>query len=98
MLDLGSLTVPTLGAAGLLTVAVFLVLRGWLVPRIVVTEMRKNDQERIDDLTKQRDQWIEAYMAAEAGRRTADRQVEALLEGARTTASVVAALPKAGDE
>lgn len=97
MFDWGSLTVPSLGATGLLAVTVFLILRGLLVPRSVVDQMRKDARDQIDDLTKQRDQWVEAYLAAESGRRTADQQVEALLDGARTTASVVSALPKAGD-
>lgn len=77
-----------LGATGLLTLAIVLILRGNLVPRSTL-EMVRADKEREVETYKAvinaRDETIKALQ----------RQVDMLLEASRTTQRVIEALPEA---
>lgn len=74
--------VGQLGIGGLLSLAVWLILSGRLVPRSTV-----------DDIRQQRDRWEQAARASESARAEDRQQVRELLEVARVTERVLTALP-----
>jgi hypothetical protein len=81
------MTVPwaQIGPTGLLTILVLLILIGRLVPR-----------RTLEDVLHDRDEWRAAHRISEAARVESARQVEELLEHARTTDEIIRALPLAG--
>ena len=70
-----------LTAPALLGLAIFLILRGYLVPR-----------STYDDLKDDRDQWREAHRVSEEARLTQVRQLDAVLEVGETVKNVMTAL------
>lgn len=77
------------GPWGLLSLAVLLVLRGWLVPR-----------RSLLDIQEDRDYWRAAHERSENARRISvsareqsDAQIAELLEHARTTDAFIRSLP-----
>lgn len=67
--------------AGLLLIAVLMVLTGRLVPRATYL-----------DKAKEADQWRTAYEASELSRSTSEAQTRELLEVAKTSAAFLAAV------
>lgn len=89
------------GAAGLVMLIVVLVLRGALVPRSTVRDVRADRDARLADrdarikeLTAERDTWRAAYETSEAGRHLSQSQTGELLELSRTAAHLLASLPR----
>lgn len=80
-------TIPwaQIGPSGLLTILVLLILLGRLVPR-----------RTMEDVLHDRDEWRAAHRISETARAEAARQVEELLEHAKTTDELLRALPLAG--
>lgn len=74
-----------LSAAGILTLVVLGILRGWLVPRRVLEEARADREARLDDMRKQVDDWKAAFTASEQRATVLAGQVGELLELARAT-------------
>lgn len=74
--------VDQVALAGLVTATVILILRGNLVPRSV-----------LDDRTKERDAWKNAYMESEKARGVLVSQNGELLEVARTANHILRSLP-----
>lgn len=82
------------GAVGILSVVVYLILTGRLVPRSTLEDVRKDRDERVSEARERESYW----------RTTADKQQEVisvlganvgdLLEQGRTTLAIVAALPR----
>lgn len=87
-MDWSPFVTPTLGVGGLLALAVLLILRGSLVPRSVVEQMRQDKDAQIQV-------WQSAYEKSQTAVETKDRQIDALLEAAKTTTHVVTALSEA---
>lgn len=81
-----SAIVGQVGIGGLLTLAVWLIFTGRLVPRSVV-----------DDIRRERDDWKDAARESEAARAEDRAQVRELLEVARTTEHVLTSLPRPGE-
>lgn len=80
LLDLGS---SQLSLAGLVALAVVLVLSGLLVPR-----------RTVKDLIQERDDWKTAFQTSEEARAEQGEQIRELTELAKTTYAAIAALPK----
>lgn len=87
-MDWSSYLTPTIGATGLLAWAVFLIFRGSLVPKSVVDQMRRDKDEQIRV-------WQNAYEKSQKAVETKERQIDALLEAAKTTTHVVTAMSEA---
>lgn len=84
-MDWSPIITPTLGATGLLAIAVILIFRGSLVPKSTVTEMRKDKDEQIA-------MWKGAFETSQRAVEMKDRQIDTLLEATRTTTHVVTAM------
>lgn len=80
--DLGGLPAGSIGAGGLLTIVILMVLMGKLVPR-----------RTLDDALRDRDDWRQAHKVSEAGRIELQQQVGELLELSRTTSTFIQAIP-----
>ncbi|MFR0354182.1 hypothetical protein [Streptomyces sediminimaris] len=90
---------PTdIGAAALVGVIVLLVLRGQLVPRRQLEDLRADKDRQIDDLRAERDTWRQAHAVSEEARRESQDQAGELLELSRTAGYFFAALPRAARE
>ncbi|MEU9149225.1 hypothetical protein AB0D59_01395 [Streptomyces sp. NPDC048417] len=87
-----------LGAAALVGLIVLLVLRGQLVPRRQLEDLRADKDQQIEDLRAERDLWREAHAVSEEARRESQDQAGELLELSRTSAYFFAALPRAARE
>lgn len=87
-MDWSPFVTPTLGVGGLLALAVLLILRGSLVPRSVVEQMRRDKDEQIRI-------WQEAAEKGQKAVETKDLQINALLESTKTTNHVITALSEA---
>jgi len=79
---------PTLGVGGILLAAVIMILRGDIVPRSTVQQMRRDKDEQIG-------MWKTSCERYERAIELKDRQIALLLEGNKTTTHVVAALSEA---
>ncbi|MFF7198154.1 hypothetical protein ACFZAM_31160 [Streptomyces sp. NPDC008079] len=75
-----------LGAGGLLSLGVWLILTGRLVPRSTLL-----------DAWRQRDTWQEAHRQSEEARHGDRDQIRQLLEVARVTEHVMTSLPQPGE-
>lgn len=84
---------PT-GAAGLVALIVILVLRGALVPRSTLRDLRSDRDARIAELREECETWRAAYETSEAGRHLAQEQARELLELSRTATHVLTSLPR----
>lgn len=80
------------GAAALVTLIVLLILRGGLVSRAVLEDVRKDRDARIAELVAERDAWREAHRQSEAARIEAQSQVGELLELSRIADHVLRSL------
>jgi hypothetical protein len=87
-MDYADFLTPTIGATGLLALVVIMVLRGSLVPRSYLDDLRHDRDEQIRI-------WREAYEHSQKAQDTQRDQITALLESARTTTHVLQALPEA---
>lgn len=83
-MDLSSLPLLPTSAGALLGVVVLMVLRGYLIPRAVV-----------DDVRADRDMWKAAYENERARTGELSGQVTTLMEVARTAEHVMRSLPAA---
>lgn len=93
MSDLSALTVLLPGGAGaLVTLIVLLILRGHLVPRAVLEDVRKDRDARVAELVKELDTWRAAHRESEAARVDAQSQVGELVELARVADHVLRAI------
>lgn len=87
-MDWTAFVTPTVGATGLLALAVVLIFRGSLVPRSTVTQMRRDKDDQIA-------MWKSAYETSQRAVELKDQQIDTLLEATRTTTHVVAAVSEA---
>jgi hypothetical protein len=87
-MDWSGYLTPTIGATGLLALAVILIFRGSLVPRSTVDQMRKDKDDQIA-------MWKNAFETSQQAVALKDRQIDTLLEAARTTTHVVTAVSEA---
>lgn len=74
------------GIGGLLSLAVWLIFTGRLVPRSMV-----------DDVRRERDDWKAAYRQSEAARAEEREQKRELLEVAHVAEHVLTSLPRPGE-
>lgn len=79
------LSVGDIGFPGLLSLAIYLILSGRLVPRSVVEDVRADRDERVKAALEDRDTWKDAYQISEAGRDKQGTILSDLLEYAKTT-------------
>lgn len=80
--EFGGLPIGSLGAGGILTIVILLVLLGRLVPR-----------RTLEDTIADRDQWREAHKTSEEARIELQQQVGELLELSRVTSTFIQAIP-----
>ncbi|MFM9652748.1 hypothetical protein [Streptomyces galilaeus] len=86
---------PTdLGAVALVGLIVLLVLRGQLVPRRQIEDLRTDKDRQIDELRVERDTWRQAHIVSEEARREAQDQAGEMLEMSRTAGYFFNALPQ----
>ncbi|USQ82622.1 hypothetical protein NFX46_01870 [Streptomyces phaeoluteigriseus] len=94
MTDLLGFRPVDLGAAALVALVVLLVLRGQLVPRRQLEDLRTDKDRQIEDLRAERDTWRQAHTVSEEARREAQDQAGELLEMSRTAGYFFNALPQ----
>ncbi|MGP3737897.1 hypothetical protein ACTWJ9_33480 (plasmid) [Streptomyces sp. GDS52] len=93
MSDLSALAVLLPGGAGaIVTLIVLLILRGSLVSRAVLEDVRKDRDARVAELVAERNAWREAHRESEAARIEAQNQVGELVELARIADHVLRAI------
>lgn len=80
------LNLAQIGAGGLVTLFVLAILTGRLVPR-----------RNLDDVVRDRDEWRAAHTISENARLEGQKQVNELLEHARTTDAFIRSLPHPQD-
>lgn len=80
------------GAGAIVTLIVLLILRGNLVSRAVLEDVRKDRDARVAELVAERDAWREAHRESEAARIEAQNQVGELLELSRVADHVLRAI------
>lgn len=74
------------GAGGLVVLFVLSIMRGWLVPRSVLDDVRRDRDVRVAEEHERGEQWRLAHEES-------NKQVTALLETGKTVANVMRALP-----
>jgi 5-methylcytosine-specific restriction endonuclease McrBC regulatory subunit McrC len=87
-MEFSSFLTPATGATGVLTLVVMLILWGKLVPRAQLEDLRADKDKQIET-------WQQAYSRSEEARDIMRGQITELLQMARTTNSVIEALPAA---
>ncbi|WP_371099882.1 hypothetical protein [Streptomyces sp. PU_AKi4] len=93
MSDLSAVAVLLPGGAGaIVTLIVLLILRGNLVSRAVLEDVRKDRDARVAELVAERDAWRAAYKESETARIEAQNQVGELLELSRVADRVLRAM------
>lgn len=94
-MDLATWSATEWSAAGLLSLAVLLILWGKLVPKSVVNDIRNDRDARLVEARSETDDWKVAYQAVEEARRLQAQQLGELLELAKTTDHLIRSLDKA---
>jgi len=87
-MDYTAFLTPSIGAVGLLALVVLMIFRGSLIPKSTI-------DARIADKDAQIEMWRAAYEKSQEALDLKDQQIDALLEAARTTTNVVAAVSEA---
>jgi hypothetical protein len=80
------------GAGAIVTLIVLLILRGNLVSRAVLEDVRKDRDDRVAELVAERNAWRDAHRESEAARIEAQNQVGELLELSRVADHVLRAI------
>ena len=80
------------GAGAIVTLIVLLILRGNLVSRAVLEDVRKDRDARVAEILAERNAWREAHRESEAARIEAQNQVGELLELSRVADHVLRAI------
>lgn len=94
MSELAGLGVVQGGAAAIVSIVVLLILRGALVPRSVLTDVRADRDARIAEIAAERDSWRAAHGASEENRHAERETNLMLMEYARTADHILRALPR----
>ncbi|MFJ8657437.1 hypothetical protein ACIRNU_34505 [Streptomyces rochei] len=93
MNDLSAVNVLLPGGAGaIVTLIVLLILRGSLVSRAVLEDVRQDRDARVAELVAERDAWRAAHRESEAARIEAQNQIGELLELSRVADHVLRAI------
>lgn len=91
------LAVGEVSTAALLGLAILALLRGWLVPRSVLDDVRRDRDTRLADCQAQITDWRDAYRAADARADILAGQVDELVHQARTTEQVLQSLARVAE-
>ena len=86
-----------IGFGAIVVFGVLAVLRGWIVPRSTVVDLRTDRKERLDEIASERDDWKQAYLVSEQARMLLVSQNGELLELAKTANHILSALPSTGE-
>jgi len=89
---LQSVNAERVAYAALLSLAIIALLRGWIVPRSTVNDIRVDRDKRLTDLIEEKNQWRKAYEVSESAREKESETNRELLENSRTTASFIQSL------
>lgn len=89
---LAQVSLGDVGFAGLLSLAIFLILRGALVPRSTVDDIRADRDAALASSEATASGWKDAFHTSEAARSAQSSQIDELLEIARTTDHLVRSL------
>lgn len=92
---LAGLSAIDMSAAGLLALAVLLVFLGWLVPKSIVAEIRKDRDARLAEARDEINDWKSAFHASEESRALQARQLGELQELAKMTDAFIRSLQHA---
>jgi hypothetical protein len=90
--ELMGINVAQGGAVAILAVVVLFIVRGSLVPRSVLEDVRKDRDARVAEILAERDTWRDAHRESERARVEAQSQVGELLELSRTADHVLRSL------
>lgn len=91
---LNSISIVGLGQGGLLVIVVLMFLRGWIVPRKTLEDVRIDRTERLRDKDAELERLKEAFAIIEQANKTISDQNSQLMETARTTEAILRALPR----
>ncbi len=81
------------GAVTILTLVVWMVYTGKLVARRVLDDVRKDRDDRINEMRAIMENWQKAYLASETARQELAAQVNQLLTLGRIAEALLRALP-----
>ncbi|MFD7794310.1 hypothetical protein [Streptomyces sp. NPDC059759] len=98
MADLLGFRPTDIGAVALVGLIVLMVLRGQLVTRRQLDDLRADKDAQIAAEREEKATWREAHRVSEEARREAQDQAGELLEMSRTAGAFLTALPRAGRE
>lgn len=88
------LNVGDIGAGALVVLGVLSLMRGWLVPRSVVRDLRADRDSRIGELAGERDDWKRTCTVLTDTTRIQAAQIDELTESARVQEAMMRALPQ----
>lgn len=94
-MSFGGFSATDLSAAGLLALAVLLILWGQLVPKSVVRDLRSDRDARLAESKAEITDWKTAYQASEEVRALQAQQLGELQELAKTTDAFIRSLQAA---
>lgn len=82
-------------AVTILAGVVLAIIRGWLVPRKTLEDVRADRDARVAAAEAREEQWRQAYLTGQDTIRQLTQQHDELLEIGRTNSAVIQALPAA---
>lgn len=80
-----SLDPTVLPLGGIVTFVVIGLIRGWVVPKQVLTDRINDKDGQITALAKERDDWRNAFLKSDEARQELVGQNSELIDGAKTT-------------
>lgn len=83
------------GPGAMLTLVIVAIVKGMLVPRSVLEDVRKDRDARLQEVQAVADMWKEAFQESDKRSSILAEQNRELLQQGRTTNSLIAAIPKA---
>jgi hypothetical protein len=81
------------GAVAILSVFIYAILAGRLVPRSAVDDVRADRDARLAEIRRESDDWRSAWQASQETNKVLADQNKELLELSRTTHQLIKALP-----
>lgn len=81
------------GAVAILSVFIYAILSGRLVPRSAVDDVRADRDARLAEVRRESDDWRSAWQASQETNKVLADQNKELLELSRTTHQLIKALP-----
>lgn len=95
LFNIANLDIGSLGATGVLTIVVLIIVFGLLVPRRTLKDNRNQYEARLKEVSQERDEWKAAFFASDKTVRELSGQLQLAVETGRVTKQAIEAIPQA---